>query len=98
MTPVLSETLTRALGISDKVQYYSLDAGRAWRRKVKAAAVCGLFLCPQPRLGADCGRDVVSRPSKTGRERCASQARSSGLITPKGTDSSSATEAVTSSC
>jgi cold shock protein len=26
-------------------EYYLCDAGRAWRRKVKAAAVSGLFLC-----------------------------------------------------
>src|SRR5262245_1670676 len=43
--PDLSDTLSRALGIWEKVQYYLSDAGRAWRRKGKAAKVCGLFFC-----------------------------------------------------
>jgi CspA family cold shock protein len=36
-TLVLSDTLNRALGIGSGVQYYLPDAGRAWRRKGKAA-------------------------------------------------------------
>src|SRR5262245_55076396 len=45
VSPVLFDTLSRALGIGTKVQYYLCDAGRAWRRKGKAAKVCGLFFC-----------------------------------------------------
>src|SRR5690349_16557523 len=40
--PVLSETLSKALGIREEVRYYLPDAGRAWRRKGKAA-YRGLF-------------------------------------------------------
>src|SRR5262245_12295137 len=39
---VLLDTLSNALGIKGKVQYYRFDAGRAWRRKGKAAKR-GLF-------------------------------------------------------
>jgi len=41
--PVLSETLIRALGIKTAFQYYLLDAGRAWRRKGKAAKFAAFF-------------------------------------------------------
>src|SRR5262245_61702715 len=44
--PVLSDTLSRALGIRTEVQYYQRDAGRAWRRKGKAAVVRPFFLVP----------------------------------------------------
>src|SRR5262245_11273331 len=48
--PVLSDTLSRALGINVKVQYYRFDAGRAWRRKGKgrrdAAFFFGPLFCP----------------------------------------------------
>src|SRR6185295_14018927 len=53
----------------------------------------GLFFWPlQP------FNDASERHSKQEEERCVSQARSSGSTTPKVTDSSSATEAVTCSC
>jgi len=42
----LSETLSNALGIGDEVQYYLLDAGRAWRRKGKAAQFAAFFFAP----------------------------------------------------
>src|SRR5438045_629602 len=41
--PVLSETLSRALGIKHEVRYYLFDAGRAWRRKGKAAHAAFFF-------------------------------------------------------
>src|SRR5580765_8680173 len=44
--PVLSETLSIALGIWVKVQYYHFDAGRAWRRKGKAAQDAAFFFGP----------------------------------------------------
>src|SRR5687767_4341325 len=44
--PVLSDTLSNALGINVKVQYYRFDAGRAWRRKGKAAETRPFFLGP----------------------------------------------------
>ena len=42
-SPVLSETLSRALGITDKVQYYPCDAGRACALKGKAADAAFFF-------------------------------------------------------
>src|SRR5580765_6056764 len=42
--PLLSETLNKALGMGGKVQYYLSDAGRAWRRKGKAANLRPFFL------------------------------------------------------
>src|SRR5204863_9452978 len=41
--PLLSDTLNKALGIGGKVQYYLSDAGRAWRRKGKAAQSAAFF-------------------------------------------------------
>src|SRR5436309_9316503 len=42
--PVLSDTLNRALGINGEVRYYLQDAGRAWRRKGKAAHAAFFFV------------------------------------------------------
>jgi cold shock protein len=44
MRPVLSDTLNRALGINGEVRYYLQDAGRAWRRKGKAAHAAFFFV------------------------------------------------------
>jgi hypothetical protein len=60
--PVLSETLSIALGIWVKVQYYHFDAGRAWRRKGKAADAAFFFA---PGIAAsgrvEAGRHAVVR-------------------------------------
>src|SRR5438552_18826080 len=96
--PALSDTLSRALGINGKVRYYLFDAGRAWRRKGKAAQRGLFFWLRQCRRGWFNDAATSSRHSKQEEERCASQARSSGSTTPRVTDSSNATEAVTSSC
>src|SRR5262249_61444028 len=42
--PVLSETLSRALGMGTEVRYYLPDAGRAWRRKGKGRMTRPFFL------------------------------------------------------
>src|SRR6185295_10842445 len=50
--PRLSETLSNALGIGGEVQYYLLDAGRAWRRKGKAAQAAAFFFASATVAGA----------------------------------------------
>jgi len=50
--PSLFETLSRALGMRCKVQYYLLDAGRAWRRKGKAAQSAVFFFALAKVAGA----------------------------------------------
>src|SRR5438876_4109122 len=90
-TPVLSETLSKALGIITKVQYhfYRRWAGLAPQGKGRKHAA---FF-----FGSLSSIDARPRHSKQEEERCASQARSNGSTTPRAMDSSNATEAAMSS-
>ena len=93
-SPVLSETLRRALGIGDKVQYYPSDAGRAWRRK--KAANAAFFFAPAPGVGVGSKTTAEPPSQQAGIRTMRITGKVKWFNNAKGTDSSSATVAATS--
>src|SRR5437773_2722793 len=96
--PALLETLSKALGIIGKVQYYFHRRRAGLAPQGKGRKDAAFFFAPAnpPRL--DSGTTTRRAPVRQEEERCASQARSSGSTTPRGMGSSNGRAVATSSC
>src|ERR687889_339700 len=82
MIPVLSETLSKALGIGREVQYYLPDAGRAWRRKGKGRFPRPFFLVNDASRGVIASRKRTMRI--TGKVKWFNNAKGYGFIEREG--------------